>query len=259
MATTGPILTFGAITAGSGYAPGTYRNVPLTGGSGSGAFANITVGGGGGVTAVAFPNPSAHQTLDRLGKNYQVGDSLGALAAFDGVGSGTGFHVAVATLAQACENCFYGKIVPFTAPINGGLRFCAFEAFLNNQQAQLPQPPNINPWLSNITTDDYWCGEGIDVSSKQSFSTGVSGLPSTAFPGVTGSVTPDNGVAVFGFNLPGNFSKFYVSAANNNAATFERQHGVWIQPLDPGVSVQIASADGVAFSGAQTWYYLAMP
>ena len=40
---TGPISTLGWISQGSGYAPGTYLAVPLTGGTGLGATANIVV------------------------------------------------------------------------------------------------------------------------------------------------------------------------------------------------------------------------
>jgi hypothetical protein len=259
MIATGPIATFGAINAGAGYANGTYPNVALGAGHGSGALATLTVAGGG-VTAVAFSNPSPHQQLDRTGKNYQVGDILAALPSFDGVGSGAGFTVTVASLAKACENCFYGKIVPLSAPASvAGLRFCGNDAFRNNQQPLAFQPNNVNTWLANITADDYFCGDGLDAISLASFSSGATGLPSTGYPGVTGIVTPDNGVASFSFNLPGNFTKFFISPANNNAATFTRLHGAWMQSLDPGVSVEISSADATTFSGAQTWYYEALP
>ncbi|HEX8838733.1 MAG TPA: hypothetical protein VF748_17455 [Candidatus Acidoferrum sp.] len=257
---TGPIATFGSITGGSGYANGTYPGVQLTGGNGSGALATLTVVGGA-VTAVAFSNPSAHQQLDRTGKNYQVADSLSALPSFDGVGSGSGFHVAVATLAAACENCVFGKIVPLSAPAAvQGLRYCGYDAFVNNQKpATSFQPNNLNTWLSNVTSDDYWCGDGADLSSKVSFSAGVSAIPSTAFPGLTTVASPGAGVASFTFNLPGNFSKFFATAGNATAATFEASHGVYVIPLDPGVSAAILSGDGSNFAGTETWYVLGMP
>jgi hypothetical protein len=84
------IATFGVITAGSGYTPGTYTNKPLTGGTGTGARATIVVGGGGTVTSV---------TLTSGGEGYTVGDVLHVLAADVG-GTGTGFGVPVATLAS---------------------------------------------------------------------------------------------------------------------------------------------------------------
>jgi len=83
------IATFGAITAGTLYTPGTYTNKPLTGGTGTGARATIVVGGGGTVTSV---------TLTSGGEGYTVGDVLSALAADIG-GTGSGFSVPVATLA----------------------------------------------------------------------------------------------------------------------------------------------------------------
>lgn len=60
------IKTLGAITPGSGYADGSYTDVPLTGGSGAGATANITVAGGV-VTAVSLVEyGAAYQTIDNL-------------------------------------------------------------------------------------------------------------------------------------------------------------------------------------------------
>jgi hypothetical protein len=88
-ATTGPIATLGAITAGSLYTNGTYTNVPLTGGTGSGAKATITVSGGA-VTAV---------TLTAQGTGYTVNDALSAAAANIG-GMGSGFSIPVATITQ---------------------------------------------------------------------------------------------------------------------------------------------------------------
>lgn len=75
--------------SGSGYVPGDYHNVPLTGGSGTGAVASsVTVNGGGEVVAVSF-YPS--------GTNYVVGDALSASNANLG-GSGSGFSLTVATV-----------------------------------------------------------------------------------------------------------------------------------------------------------------
>jgi len=74
------LTVFGAITPGSGYAPGIYYNIPLTGGSGTQAVANVVVGAGGTVTAVQCVFP---------GVNYVIGDLLSA-----SFGGGTGFRVA---------------------------------------------------------------------------------------------------------------------------------------------------------------------
>lgn len=90
-ALTGVINVLGAITPGSGYsAPGTYTDVPLTGGSGAGATADITVTGGV-VTAVV---------LRSGGSGYAAGNSLSATAANIG-GGGTGFAVAVTSIKAA--------------------------------------------------------------------------------------------------------------------------------------------------------------
>jgi len=91
----GPILTFGAITGGSGYVDGSYTAVALTGGSGSLATANITIASGS-VTAV---------TLVREGNRYIAGDVISVANTSVG-GSGVGFSVPVATVRNAAINIY---------------------------------------------------------------------------------------------------------------------------------------------------------
>lgn len=86
----GGILTIGTIVAGTLYTAGTYKNVQLTGGTGTGAKATIVVTGGG-VTAVTITFP---------GKGYTAGNSLAAAATSIG-GTGSGFTVAVGTISTA--------------------------------------------------------------------------------------------------------------------------------------------------------------
>jgi hypothetical protein len=88
-ATTGNVATFGAVTAGTGYANGTYTNVPLSGGSGTGALATVTVAG----TVVTVV------TKTQGGKGYQVADVLSVPALYAG-GTGSGASVPVATIAS---------------------------------------------------------------------------------------------------------------------------------------------------------------
>ena len=89
-AETGAVATLGTLVAGSGYTPGTYTNVALSGGSGYGATANITVGTAGVGTTVTAA------TLVRGGQWYQVGDVLSCAL----IGPGTLFARPVATVTQ---------------------------------------------------------------------------------------------------------------------------------------------------------------
>ena len=92
------ILTLGATTFGlETYAPGTYSNINLTGGSGSGAQATITVSGAGLITAI---------TLTSAGVGYVVGDILTVCSAatptagcLTEVVAGTSSTAVVATVA----------------------------------------------------------------------------------------------------------------------------------------------------------------
>jgi hypothetical protein len=86
----GVIGALGSISGGGGYVNGVYSGVALTGSStGSGALATVTVSGGA-VSKVV---------VTTQGKQFAVGDTLTAAASALG-GSGAGFSVAVASVAQ---------------------------------------------------------------------------------------------------------------------------------------------------------------
>jgi hypothetical protein len=90
-------INTGTITPGSGYANGSYSNVPLTGGTGSGAVANITVSGNV-VTAVAIKN---------AGNFYAIGDVLTASSSYIG-GVGSGFQYTVTVVDNATGTSWLG-------------------------------------------------------------------------------------------------------------------------------------------------------
>ena len=95
----GEIGSLGNLTnVGSGYVPGTYSEVSLTGGSGSDATATITVNSSGNVSVV---------TLNNGGQFYVVGDVLSASASSLG-GSGTGFSITVNTITNATGTSWLG-------------------------------------------------------------------------------------------------------------------------------------------------------
>ena len=80
------IKTLGSITGGSGYTPGTYTGVSLTGGIGFGATADITVGGGGAVTSVL---------ISARGADYAVGNTLTAT-----IVGGAGFSIPISAVYE---------------------------------------------------------------------------------------------------------------------------------------------------------------
>jgi hypothetical protein len=83
------VATFGSVTAGTGYANGTYENVPMSGGSGTGALATVVVAS----TVVS----SVTKTYG--GNGYVAGDVLTANNTYIG-GTGTGFSIPVATVSN---------------------------------------------------------------------------------------------------------------------------------------------------------------
>ena len=76
-------------TSGSGYTPGTYYNIPLTGGSGTGAYATVVVGVGGNIT-------SAQVTLG--GSGYAVSNVLSVNSSSIGSGGGSGCVLTVTSI-----------------------------------------------------------------------------------------------------------------------------------------------------------------
>ena len=91
----GPLATLGTIVGGSGYTNGTYRNVPVIGGSGTGAVFDTIVVSGGAVTVATLINGGA--SIGPQGAvGYEAYDLLTASSSI--IGPGTGFVVLVATL-----------------------------------------------------------------------------------------------------------------------------------------------------------------
>lgn len=117
--TTGEILTFGSISGGSGYTPGTYTGVNLVG-DGTGATADIVVGATGEVTSV---------TLVAGGTGYVQWQSVTANAVDIG-GTGSGFYVYIAAIT----------------PLAGGAPQWAQcpRRFYQNQVLPTDQGPTVN-------------------------------------------------------------------------------------------------------------------
>ena len=92
------IWSLKTIVGGSGYVPGTYGNVPLTGGSGTGALAQqVVVDPTGTVTQVTTLEAPSNPSIIPVGTGYAVNDVLSASNSNLG-GSGSGFSVEVASV-----------------------------------------------------------------------------------------------------------------------------------------------------------------
>ena len=110
----GKIVSLGTITGGSGYTADTYKNVPLTGGTGTGAKATIKVAADGAVTSV---------TITTDGKGYAIADELTATA--EKLGAGSGFKVPVKTVstvkdeyASLPDGASYAGVLIASIPVN---------------------------------------------------------------------------------------------------------------------------------------------
>jgi hypothetical protein len=94
----GQISIIASTTAGSLYVPGVYKNVSLTGGSGSGATATIVINSSGAVSSI---------TLNEGGQFYVVGNILSAATANLG-GAGSGFTATVTGVSNSTGTSWLG-------------------------------------------------------------------------------------------------------------------------------------------------------
>ena len=94
----GQITLMATTTAGTLYVPGTYKEVSLTGGSGSGATATIVINPSGAVSSI---------TLNDGGQFYVVGDILSAATSSLG-GAGSGFTATVTAVSNSAGTSWLG-------------------------------------------------------------------------------------------------------------------------------------------------------
>jgi hypothetical protein len=95
----GVINGWNITNAGTLYIPGTYPDIPLTGGTGSGAIANIVVGTSGTITGVTVTNG---------GSLYIVGDTLSANTNSIG-GTGSGLTINVNSVSNSSGTSWLGE------------------------------------------------------------------------------------------------------------------------------------------------------
>lgn len=108
--TTGLWMSPGVITPGTGYTPGTYTAVPMTGGAGTGAIATVVVGANGTVASV---------NLTTFGTGYVAGNTLSATAANLG-GTGTGFGYVLSGGVITAGGTGYTNGTYANVPLTGG-------------------------------------------------------------------------------------------------------------------------------------------
>lgn len=129
----GPIGTATIGAAGTGGTPGTYTNVPLTGGTGTGCTAASIVVSGGGVTSVTLAHPGC-------GSAYAVGDTLSATSG--NIGSTSGFSLTVATTSgRAAVDAM-------------GMRWVDWkDAYVYGDCTSAATAPNVGFAIGRVTTD----------------------------------------------------------------------------------------------------------
>jgi gliding motility-associated-like protein len=109
------------LVAGSGYTPGTYFSVPLTGGTGTGATANITVIGNV-VTSAVIVNP---------GLGYTVNNTLTCANTLIG-GTGAGFTLIVSGVSASLPLTYTSSNPAVATIVNGFIHFVGAPAAPNN-------------------------------------------------------------------------------------------------------------------------------
>ncbi len=105
---TGSIGTVLIVGYGGGGTPGTYANIPLTGGNGSNATANFVIGPGGYLTSITILNP---------GVNYSVSDTLSASSALIGNTGGVQIQVTSTSINSSLAGGSVGMFIPGTLTV----------------------------------------------------------------------------------------------------------------------------------------------
>ena len=142
-------LNSGSLVGGTNYGPGTYTNVPLTGGTGSNAQATIVVGAGGDVTSV---------TLSARGINYTAADSLSAAASnLGGVTNGVG------TLGSVTGGSNYTNGTFTNVPLTGGAGTGALATIVVSSNAVTSV--TVTTKGNNYTTSDTLSASATNIGN----------------------------------------------------------------------------------------------
>ena len=124
------IASVGTLVGGTGYTPGTYYNVPLTGGNGTGAQATIVVTGG-----LTTSNPLvgvvSSVTVTNAGIGYTAGNVLTATTSNIG-GTGSGFTINVATISAGYPVTYTSSNPAVATIVNNMIHFTGAPAAPNN-------------------------------------------------------------------------------------------------------------------------------
>jgi hypothetical protein len=210
----GAIAAFGSITGGSGYATGTYTNVPLTGGSGSGAVGTITISGGA-VSAVV---------ITVAGINYQINDVLSASNTYLG-GIGSGFSVPVTGLTSRGIAAFgaftpgsgyvsaHGGLLYINVPLVGGSGTGA-TANITVAEGVIGQVTSV---VISIPGQNYVVGDVLTVSNAYLGGTG-SGF-SVPVATLTGGGVGTLGSIIGGSGYASTLSTYYNVALTGGSGT----------------------------------------
>jgi len=201
---TSVINTFGTITPGSGYVPGTYSNVQLIYATGSAAFsyprANIIVDGSGVVTSVTpgtilgtgFPDSTTKMTIS----NSFLG------------GTGSGFEVGIGTLSTANSNTAVGfNSLLFNS--TGSFNTAIGEGSLDSNSTG-----NQNTGIGNNSLSSNTTGNGNVAVGRSAMLFNTTGLENTAvgWQALPRNTTSD-GICAFGRN-----TLFYSRTGSSNSA-----------------------------------------
>ncbi len=158
------------------------------------------------------------------------------------------------TATPQCSNCLFSFVAPASAATNStrtssfvGSRFC-------NRQA--PSANNVNPdgWLWPLVADDWWCGDGADLSTGLAYSSTLNGIPGANGAGYTATSTTNLTIASSGSVAATTQTGLAYTAGARVRAT-SRGSSAWMEGVTAsytGAGVLTFTADLSAGSGSHT-------